>query len=74
MRIWLFWLIKRVKNENELILQYEIISENLYVHFICAEESKNQELKGYNIIGHVPEILFKVLLWKLLYGNFTFFY
>ena len=45
-----------LNNENELILQYEIISEICYVHFICAEESKKRELKGYNIIGYVPEI------------------
>ena len=35
-----------LNNENELILQYEIISITLYVHFICAEESGKRELKG----------------------------
>ena len=44
----------------------------MYVHFICAEESGKQELKGHNIIGYVLEIQFKVLLRKLLYENLTF--
>ena len=55
MRVLLFWLVKRV-NENELILQYKIISWTLYVHFICAEESEKRELKWYNIIGYIPYI------------------
>ena len=28
------------------------------MHFICAEESEKRELKGYNIIGYVPDIQF----------------
>ena len=47
------------------------------MYFICAEESKKRKLKGYNIIGYVPDIwfkAFKVLLRKLLYENLTFLY
>ena len=44
------------------------------MHFIWEEESEKRELKGYNIIGYVPDILFKILLRKLLYGNLTFLY
>ena len=45
-----------LNNENELILQYEIIYQTLYVHFISAEESEKRELKAYNIIGYVRDI------------------
>ena len=45
-----------LNNGNELILQHEIISKTLYWHYICAEESDKRELKGYNIIGYVPDI------------------
>ena len=36
-----------LNNENELILEYEIISENFYAHLIRAEEIEKRELKGY---------------------------
>ena len=32
------------------------LSQSFYVHFICLKESENRELKGYTIIGYVPDI------------------
>ena len=49
-------MLNVLKNGNELILHYKIISLTLYVHFIYAEESEKRELKGYNIIGYVSDI------------------
>ena len=63
-----------LNNGNKLILQYEIISQTVYVLFICAEESEKRELKEYNIIGYVPDIWFNVLLRKLLYGIYVLNY
>ena len=42
------------------------------MHFIFAEGSEKGELKGYNIIGYIPDIYFKVLLQNLLHGNLPF--
>ena len=32
------------------------LSLKLCMYFICAEESEKRKLKGYNIIGYVPDI------------------